>query len=143
MIDKRSAVMTGLALCLVQVLPVFRTPACAQQTTAQMLISSGFNPKAATTPELTKRLMALPPHKFVQRTKGGRTFYVYADASGCNCAFVGSGAAMDSYRANFQALPMDALTSGGFTNPEQNIVNSMENDDEEGQFNTDAFDPGF
>jgi hypothetical protein len=99
------------------------------QTTGQLLISSGFNPIAATTPELTARLKSLPPNQFVLRNKSGRTYYVYADPSGCNCAFVGSPAAMDKYRASFVTLPADTLSSGSYTNPEQNMINSMEQDD--------------
>jgi hypothetical protein len=39
---------------------------------------------------------------------------------------------MNKYRSSFNALPADALSSGstgGFTNPEQNMINSMDQDD--------------
>src|SRR5271169_6729083 len=55
----------------------------AQQSTGQLLISSGFNPIAATTPEMVNRLMSFPPNQFQLRQKGGRPYYVYADPSGC------------------------------------------------------------
>ena len=115
----------------------------AQQTTGQLLISSGFNPIAATTPEMVARLMLFPPNQFVLRKKGDRPYYLYADPSGCTCAYVGNVAAMDKYRASFGALPADTLSSGGFTNPEQNMINSMENDDAGAQFNKDVFGPDF
>lgn len=114
----------------------------AQQTTGQLLISSGFNPIAATTPDMLARLMTFPAHQFVSRNKGGRTYYVYADPSGCTCAYVGGGAAMDKYRASFAALPADTLSSGssgGFTNPEQNMINSMEQD----EAGADVFAPDY
>jgi hypothetical protein len=111
----------------------------AQQTTGQLLISSGFNPIAATTPELVARLMSFPANQFVLRHKGGRSYYVYADPSGCTCAFVGSVAAMDKYRASFLALPTDALSSGGFANPEQNMINSMDQD----EAGADIFAPNY
>jgi hypothetical protein len=111
----------------------------AQQTTGQLLISSGFNPIAATTPELVTRLMSFPPNHFVLRHKGGRSYYVYADPSECTCAFVGSVAAMDKYRASFVTLPADTLSSGGFTNPEQNMINSMEQD----EAGADVFAPNY
>lgn len=114
----------------------------AQQTTGQLLISSGFNPIAATTPDMVARLMTFPPHQFVSRNKGGRTYYVYADPSGCTCAYVGGGAAMDKYRASFAALPAETLSSGssgGFTNPEQNMINSMEHD----EAGADVFAPDY
>jgi len=115
----------------------------AQQTTGQLLISSGFNPIAATTPAMVARLMSFPANQFVLRQKGGRPYYLYADPSACTCAYVGSVAAMDKYRASFGALPADAQLSGGFTNPEQNLINSMDNDDASAQFNNDVFGPDF
>lgn len=115
----------------------------AQQSTGQLLISSGFNPIAATTPEMVNRLMSFPPNQFQLRQKGGRPYYVYADPSGCTCAYVGSVAAMDKYRASYGALPANTLSAGGFTNPEQNLINSMDNDEASGQFNNDVFGPDF
>jgi hypothetical protein len=50
---------------------------------------------------------------------------------------------MDKYRASFGALPADALSSGSFTDPEQNMINSMESDDDGAQFNNDVFGPDF
>jgi hypothetical protein len=129
------------------VFPIFLALLClcssaeAQQTTAQLLISSGFTPIAATSPALMARLMSFPANQFLLRQKGGRPYYVYADPAGCSCAYVGSVNAMNSYRVAFGALPPQM--SGGFTNPEQNMINSMENDDGESQFNADIFNPGF
>jgi hypothetical protein len=107
------------------------TSSYAQQTTGQLLISSGFNPIAATTPEMMTRLMSFPPNQFLLRSKGGRPFYVYADPSRCTCAYVGSVNAMNKYRASFGALPADTQSSSpeGFTDPEQNMINSMDQDD--------------
>ncbi|MCK1281713.1 hypothetical protein ABIC08_008064 [Bradyrhizobium sp. RT9b] len=115
----------------------------AQQSTGQLLISSGFNPIAATTPEMLNRLMSFPPNQFQLRQKGGRPYYVYADPSGCTCAYVGSVAAMNKYRASYGALPPDTLSAGGFTDPEQNLINSMDNDEASAQFNNDVFGPDF
>jgi hypothetical protein len=115
----------------------------AQLMTGQLLISSGFNPIAATTPEMMRRLMSFPANQFLLRHKGSRSYYVYADPSGYNCAYVGSVAAMDRYRVSFGALPADTLYSSGFTNPEQNMINSMENNDAGAQFNNDVFGPDF
>jgi hypothetical protein len=118
----------------------------AQQTTGQQLISSGFNPIAATTPDMVARLMSFPANQFVSRNKGGRAYYVYADPSGCTCAYVGSVAAMNKYQASFGALPADAMLSGpsgGSSSPEQNMINSMDNDDASAQFNKDVFGPDF
>jgi hypothetical protein len=122
---------------------VASTSAHAQKTTGQLLISSGFNPIAATTPSMVARLMSFPANRFLSRQKGGRPYYVYADPSACTCAYVGSVDAMNKYRASFGALPADVLSSGGFTDPEQNMINSMDNDDAGAQFNNDVFGPDF
>jgi len=119
------------------------TRSYAQQSTGQLLISSGFNPIAATTPEMMNRLMSFPPNQFQLRQKNGRPYYVYADPSGCTCAYVGSVAAMNKYRASYGALPPDTLSAGGFTDPEQNMINSMDNDEASAQFNNDVFGPDF
>jgi hypothetical protein len=113
----------------------------AQQTTGQLLISSGFNPVAATTPEAMARLTSFPANQFLLRNKGSRPYYVYADPTGCGCAYVGSVAAMNKYRTSFGALPADALPSDGSANLEQNMMNSMEDNDAGAQFNRDVFGP--
>ena len=87
--------------------------------------------------------MSFPANEFLLRYKGSRPYYIYADPSNCACAYVGSVAAMDKYRASFGALSSDALSSGGFTNPEQNIINSMDNDDASSQFDNDVFGSNF
>jgi hypothetical protein len=43
----------------------------------------------------------------------------------------------------FRALPADVLSPGNFTDPEQNMINSMESDDDGAQFNNDVFGPDF
>ena len=72
--------------------------------------------------------MSLPANQFVLRHKGNQSYYVYADPSGCTCAFVGGLTAMDKYRVTFGALPADTLSSGDFTSPEQNLIDSMADD---------------
>jgi hypothetical protein len=140
----RSAVaITSMVFVAFLALLAVGTSSNAQQTTGQLLISSGFNPIAATTPEMVARLMSFPANQFLLRNRQNRSYYVYADPAGCTCAYVGSVAAMEKYRAGFGALPADSISSGGFTNPEQNMINSMENDDAGAQFNNDVFGPDF
>jgi hypothetical protein len=131
--------IAGVCLAIFLALLASGASSYAQQTTGQLLILSGFNPVAATTPEMVARLMSFPANQFVLRHKGSRSYYIYADPSGCTCAFVGSVAAMDKYRASFGALPADTLSSGGFTNPEQNMINSMERD----EAGADVFAPDY
>jgi hypothetical protein len=121
--------VAGFCVVVLPVLVASSVCGYAQQTTGQLLISSGFNPVAATTPAATARLMSLPANQFLLRYKGSQPYYVYADPTACTCAYVGSVSAMDKYRASFGALPADTLSSGGFTNPEQNMINSMDQDE--------------
>jgi hypothetical protein len=125
------SVLTIAGICVVgfPVLVASSVSSNAQQTTAQLLISSGFNPIAATTPATTARLMSLPANQFLLRHKGSRPYYVYADPTACTCVYVGSVSAMDKYRASFGALPADTVSSGGYTDPEQNMINSMDQDE--------------
>jgi hypothetical protein len=143
MLLRSSRVIASIVFIVVLTLLAPGTSGFAQQTTGQLLISSGFNPIAATTPALTARLNSFPANQFLLRSKGGRPYYLYADPTGCGCAYVGTVAAMDKYRASFGALPADALSSGGYTDPEQNMINSMEQDDASAQFNNDVFGPNF
>jgi hypothetical protein len=120
-------------------------PGHAQQTTGQLLISSGFNPIAATTPENMARLTSLPAKQFVLRSKGNRPYYVHADPAGCGCAYVGSVAAMNRYRISFGQQPAGALPppDGGVSGLEQSMINGMDQDDASAQFNNDVFGPNF
>ena len=63
-----------------------------------LFTASGFIVKYATTPEKRAILRSLPPDKLVKRTKEGRLYYVYADAVGCNCAYVGTPQAYAAYQ---------------------------------------------
>jgi hypothetical protein len=117
--------IAGISVAIFVGLLASSTSGYAQQTTGQLLISSGFNPIAATTPATMARLMSLPANQFLLRSKAGRPYYIYADPTACICAYFGSVAAMDKYRASFGALPADTVSSGGFTNPEQNMNSTM------------------
>jgi hypothetical protein len=118
------------------------TSGLAQQTTGQLLISSGFNPIAATTTELMARLSSYPANHFLLRNKGGHPYYFYADPSGCGCAYVGSVSAMKKYSVTVGTLQADAIPSGGGpTKLEQTMIDSMDNDDAGAQFNEDVFGP--
>jgi hypothetical protein len=140
----RPACATGaIVAAVLQIELLSCAPGYAQQSTGQLLISSGFNPIAAITPERVNRLMSLPPNRFQLRQRDGRPYYIYADPSGCNCMYVGNVAAMNKYRASYGALPADTLSAGGFTEPEQNLINSMDNDEASAQFNKDVFGSDF
>ena len=44
------------------------------------------------------KLKSLPARKFVRRTRGGVPYFIYADPDYCKCAYVGTQAAMDTFR---------------------------------------------
>ncbi len=61
------------------------------------LAAAGFIVRPANTPERKAMLKRLPPHRFVQRTKGDAVYYVYADPLVCGCLYVGSQQAYGRY----------------------------------------------
>jgi hypothetical protein len=64
------------------------------------LAAAGFLLRPADTAERRALLAQLPEHRFVQRVKGDKVHYVYADASVCKCLYVGSEAAYGQYQQN-------------------------------------------
>lgn len=77
--------------------------ACA--TTAQKiggkedtLAAAGFTMLPANTPQRQAELSKLPPNKFVPKTTGDTTQYVYADPVVCNCLYIGTQQAYGAYR---------------------------------------------
>ncbi|HET7912124.1 MAG TPA: hypothetical protein VFL49_08835 [Pseudolabrys sp.] len=73
----------------------------AQQTIVvpdNLFTQAGFVVKYATTPEKAAILRSLPADKLVTRRKDGKLYYVYADATGCNCAYVGTPEAFVRYQ---------------------------------------------
>ena len=62
------------------------------------LAAAGFVRQQADTPQKMAKLQALPQNTIVfsQRKKGN--VYIYADAAGCGCAFIGNDAAYQQYQ---------------------------------------------
>jgi hypothetical protein len=63
-----------------------------------LFTAAGCVVKYATTPEKRAILRSLPPDKLVRRMKNGKHYYMYADAAGCNCAYVGTAQAYAAYQ---------------------------------------------
>lgn len=82
---------------------VFDTAATAQQRATpqpnNLFTASGFEVRVANTPERAAQLKKLPPNKLVTRERDGKTYYVYADPAGCNCAYVGTPEAYALYQS--------------------------------------------
>ena len=68
--------------------------------TEDRLAAAGFIMKPADTPARQVMLGRLPAHQFLIRTNGDTVSYVYADPLVCDCLYVGTQQAYDTYRAN-------------------------------------------
>jgi len=101
--------------------------ALAQQQTIvipnNLFTQAGFVVKYATTPEKTAILRSLPPDKLVTRRKDGKLYYVYADAAGCNCAYVGTPEAYWTYQNWSNIGP-----GGGGSGPLSNAMQTIDSD---------------
>lgn len=74
-----------------------------------MLAAAGFTVRPATTRERQVALRALPPHQFVQRERGDRVVYLFADPLVCNCLYIGDQQAYGRYqRMVFERELVDA-----------------------------------
>jgi hypothetical protein len=64
----------------------------------RLLAASGFQMKLADTPERLAHLKTLTQRKLVPHQRDGKVHYVYADATFCQCLYVGSEKAYQRYR---------------------------------------------
>ncbi len=67
------------------------------QSTEQMLAAAGFQMRLADTPQKLEHLKTLTQHKLVRHDKDGDAVYVYADATDCQCLYVGNQVAYGEY----------------------------------------------
>jgi hypothetical protein len=69
----------------------------AQEREGQ-LSAAGFVRQQADTPQKLAKLQALPQNTIVFSLRKHGNVYIYADAAGCNCAFIGNEAAYQQYQ---------------------------------------------
>jgi flagellar basal body rod protein FlgG len=69
----------------------------AQEKEGQ-LAAAGFVRLQADTPAKVAKLQALPQNSITYAQRKGGNVYIYADAAGCNCAYVGNDAAYQQYQ---------------------------------------------
>ncbi len=67
--------------------------------TEQLLAAAGFQLRIADTPEKLAHLEKLTQRKLVPHQKDGVVHFVFADASGCRCLYVGNAQAYQRYQA--------------------------------------------
>jgi hypothetical protein len=68
------------------------------EDTEQVLAAAGFHMKEATTPQQLANLQAMTQRKLVTHEQDGQPRYVYADAEGCKCVYVGGEKNYDEYQ---------------------------------------------
>jgi hypothetical protein len=62
------------------------------------LAAAGFVQRPADTPAKMAKLQALPQNQIVVAQRKGHNVYIYADAAGCSCAYIGNDAAYQQYQ---------------------------------------------
>lgn len=75
--------------------------ACASigaQDKENMLAAAQFTMKPADTPAKLANLKAMPQYQLVPHVKNGKNYYVFADAAGCQCLYVGDESAYQAYQ---------------------------------------------
>jgi hypothetical protein len=75
----------------------------------QSLRDAGFHVETAETREELAEMSSLPPHRIVPQLRDGETVYVFPDAAGCRCLYVGTAA---EYAALKRSLDRRAVTEG-------------------------------
>ncbi len=64
----------------------------------RLLAASGFQMRLADTPEKIAHLQTLTQRKLVPHQHQGKLYYVYADATSCQCIYVGNEQAYQRYQ---------------------------------------------
>src|SRR5882724_2955967 len=85
----------GLVVVLVGCLAVVRPEAKRE---GDLLLASGFETRAADTPERIRHLESLPPLRMVRHVEDGRVVFAMADPYSCKCIYVGDPQAYATYR---------------------------------------------
>jgi hypothetical protein len=80
------------------VLSACMSPQQKAEDQENLLAAAGFAARPANTPERQAMLRNLPPNRVVQRTRGDRFIYLFADPLVCNCLYIGNEAAYGRYR---------------------------------------------
>jgi hypothetical protein len=64
----------------------------------RLLAASGFQMRLADTPEKLAHLQTLTQRKLVPHQHEGKLYYVYADATSCQCIYIGNEKAYQRYQ---------------------------------------------
>lgn len=114
--------------------------------TNNMFTAAGFVVQYADTPHKRALLARLPADRLVTRTYGGKTWYLYADHTLCQCAYVGTPQAYRNYQDGIvMTSPPGSGSSGlGIGSPEIAAQGRPVPDQTLGQFeeNDEPAEPG-
>lgn len=94
----RTAGPAVLFACAVSLAGCASMEASETAQTENMLAAANFRIKLADTPEKMAHLKTLTQHKLVPHEKDGQVYYVYADATTCQCVYWGDEAAYQRYQ---------------------------------------------
>ena len=94
--------LKGVSIALIGALLSACAAMKAEEATSkeQLLAAAGFKMQLANTPEKLAHLKTLTQQKIVVHEKNGINYYVYADATTCQCLYIGQ----DANYQNFQQL---------------------------------------
>jgi len=66
--------------------------------TERLLAASGFQMRLADSPEKLAHLQTLTQRKLVPHQHDGKIYYIYADATSCQCVYIGNEKAYQRYQ---------------------------------------------
>jgi hypothetical protein len=92
---RAALLVSGLVLALASCQAIENEDA---EDTEQLLAAAGFHMKESTTPEQLANLQNMTQRKIVIQEQDGQPRYVYADAEGCKCVYVGGEGNYDQYQ---------------------------------------------
>ena len=64
----------------------------------RILTAAGFKMIPADTPDKRNKLALLPQKQIITRDRNGKTVFLFADSSGCQCLYVGNEKAFQNYQ---------------------------------------------
>jgi phage replication-related protein YjqB (UPF0714/DUF867 family) len=125
--------LKGVSIALVGALLTACAAMKAEEATSkeQLLAAAGFKMQLANTPEKLAHLRTLTQQKIVVHEKDGINYYVYADATTCQCVYIGQ----DADYQNFQQLQTQKSIA-----QEQQMTAEM---NENAVMNWDMWGPGY
>jgi hypothetical protein len=90
--------MTGTGAALMLAASIAGCVSVGGPEKQSQLSAAGFVRQQADSPTRLAKLQALPQNAMVYAQRKSGNYYIYADAAGCNCAYIGNEAAYQQYQ---------------------------------------------